>query len=147
VKIPPQCPRANCFAERFVLTARTELTNRILILGERHLRTALAEYGAHDNGRRPHRALQLRPPRPDHPASHLDLQRIRRRPLLGGLICECRCGAPGWRTSRLGAGDRGVTRGLIWPLRRALSLTCPLQLPAPAWPTRWPDQKPVRPRA
>ena len=20
-------------------------------------------------------------------------------------VCECRCGAPGWRTSRLGAGD------------------------------------------
>jgi hypothetical protein len=20
-------------------------------------------------------------------------------------ICECRCGAPGWRTTRLGAGD------------------------------------------
>jgi hypothetical protein len=27
-----------------VLTARTELTDRILIFGERHLRTVLAEY-------------------------------------------------------------------------------------------------------
>ena len=68
VKIPPRCPRANCFAERFVRTARTELTDRILIFGERHLRSVLTRYGAHYNARRPHRALQLRPPRPDHPA-------------------------------------------------------------------------------
>ena len=72
VRIPPRCPRANCFAERFVGTARAELTDRILIFGERHLRTVLAEYGAHYNGRRPHRALQLLPPRPDHPAADLD---------------------------------------------------------------------------
>jgi putative transposase len=59
VKIPPRCPRANCFAERFVLTVRTELTDRILIFGERHLRSVLARYGADYNSRRPHRALRL----------------------------------------------------------------------------------------
>jgi transposase InsO family protein len=88
VKIPPRGPRANCFAERFVLTVRTELTDRILILGERHLRHVLARYAAHYNGRRPHRALQRRPPRPGHPAPRLDHQRIRRRLVLGGLISE-----------------------------------------------------------
>jgi hypothetical protein len=35
-----------------------------------------------------HTALQLHPPRPDHPAPRPDLQRIRRRSVLGGLISE-----------------------------------------------------------
>ena len=42
VKIPPRSPRANAYAERFVLTARTEVTDRLLIFGQRHLRTILA---------------------------------------------------------------------------------------------------------
>ena len=88
VKIPPRCPRANCFAERFVLTVRTELTDRILIFGEWHLRSVLTRYGAHYNRRRPHRALRLVRPRPDHPVPNLDRPRIRRQPVLGGLINE-----------------------------------------------------------
>jgi putative transposase len=88
VKISPQSPRANAYAERFVLTARTEITDRMLIFGERHLRSVLAEYEAHHNGRRPHRSRQLRPPRPDHPAPELSEERIRRRSVLGGLINE-----------------------------------------------------------
>jgi putative transposase len=88
VKIPPRSPRANAFAERFVLTARTEVIDRMLIAGERHLRTVLSGYEAHYNGRRSHRSRQLRPPRPDHPVVDLSQQRIRRRAVLGGLINE-----------------------------------------------------------
>jgi putative transposase len=88
VKIPPRSPRANAYAERFVLTARTEVTDRMLIFGERHLLTILTQYETHYNGRRPHRGRQLRPPRPDHPVADLSQKRIKRRPVLGGLINE-----------------------------------------------------------
>jgi len=71
-----------------VLTARTEVTDRTLIFGERHLRAVMSEYETHYNGRRPHRSRQLHPPRPDHPAADLTQQQIRRRPVLGGLINE-----------------------------------------------------------
>ncbi len=88
VRIPSRSPRANAYAERFVLTARTEITDRMLIFGERHLRSVLAEYAQHYNGRRPHRSRQLRPPRPDHPAADLSQEQNKRRPVLGGLINE-----------------------------------------------------------
>jgi putative transposase len=86
VKIPPRCSRANCFAERLVLTVRTEITDQMLIFGDRHLRNVLAQYTAHYNWQRPHRALQLRPPRPQAPVPKPVRGKIRRRPILGGLI-------------------------------------------------------------
>ena len=85
VKIPPRSPRANAYAERFVLTARTEVTDRMLIFGQRAI---LAQYEAHYNGRRPHHSRQLHPPRPDHPPADLSQERIQRRPVLGGLVGE-----------------------------------------------------------
>ena len=88
VKIPPRSPRANAYAERFVRTARAEATDRLLIFSERHLRTVLAEYTRHYNGRRPHRSRDLRPPRPDHPIADVTAERIKRRPILAGLINE-----------------------------------------------------------
>jgi putative transposase len=71
-----------------VLTARTEVTDRMLIFGQRHLRAIVAQYEAHYNGRRPHRSRQLHPTRPGHPPADLSQERIKRRPVLGGIINE-----------------------------------------------------------
>ena len=88
VRIPSRCPRANCFAERFVGTVRAELTDRVLIFSQRHLHAVLTEYVRHYNGQRPHRARELRPPQPTHPVPDLNYEQIKRRPVLGGLISE-----------------------------------------------------------
>src|SRR5262249_18261474 len=71
VKTPPRSPRATCHAERFVLTARPELPDQMLIFGQRHLQAILKQSAAHYTGRRRHRSRQPHPPRPDHPPADL----------------------------------------------------------------------------
>jgi putative transposase len=60
----------------------------MLLVNDRHVRVALTIYVRHYNGRRPHRARELHPPRPSYPVADLCQQRIKRGPILGGLICE-----------------------------------------------------------
>jgi putative transposase len=79
VKISPRCPRANCYAERFVGTVRRELTDRLLIINEHHLKSVLNRYLSHYNHCRPHRARHHTPPRPDHPIPEPGCKSIRRR--------------------------------------------------------------------
>ena len=94
IKTPVRAPRANAFAERFVGTVRRECLDRILILGRHHLEQVLAEYIAHYNEHRPHRALDQRAPlclpaTPD-PVHDPDPTKLRRTEILGGLIHEYR---------------------------------------------------------
>jgi Integrase core domain. len=88
---PPQAPRANAYAERWVRTVRRECLDRILIYNTRHLLAVLGEYLAHYNGHRAHQGRGQRPPNRETlppPVTELDPQRVRRRKILGGLVNE-----------------------------------------------------------
>ena len=71
-----------------MLTARTEITDRMLIFGQRHLQLVMAQYEGHYSGRRPTAVGISTRPRPDHPVADLTQKQIVRRPVLGGLIKE-----------------------------------------------------------
>ena len=95
IKAPGRAPRARAHAERWVGTLRRECLDRLLIFGHRHLHHVLATYTRHYNEHRPHRALGQRAPLSELPSSNeqaitsvIDLDRVRRRDLLGGLIRE-----------------------------------------------------------
>jgi putative transposase len=57
---PAASPNLNAFAERFVLSIRTECLNRMVLLGEAPLRRAISEYVTHYHRERNHQRLANR---------------------------------------------------------------------------------------
>ncbi len=84
VQTPYQAPNANAYAERFVRSIKQECLNRVIPLGERHLRQTIAAYVEHYHYERNHQGLDnaLIDDRRCRPTG----KRIRRRPRLGGLL-------------------------------------------------------------
>jgi transposase InsO family protein len=88
IRTPVRAPHANAIAERWIGTVRRECTDRILILGPRHLTAVLNTYITHYNTHRPHRALNQQPPSGPADPYPQPASQVRRTRLLGGLISE-----------------------------------------------------------
>ena len=61
VRLPPKSPNLNAYAERFVLSIKSECLDRMVMLGEGHLRRAVASYMEHYHLERCHQGIGNRP--------------------------------------------------------------------------------------
>ena len=87
VRLPSRSPNLNAYAERFVGSIRRECLNRVIPLGERHLRVLVAEYVEHYNLERNHQGIGNRLIGPALAAPANDVGGVvRRRERLGGLL-------------------------------------------------------------
>jgi hypothetical protein len=81
----PRCsPNLNAFIEHFIRSIKEECLDRVIPLGEVHLRELICEYMAHCHMERPHQGLdgKLIQPANDHAADGPLVRRER----LGGLL-------------------------------------------------------------
>jgi len=84
VQTPYRAPNANAYAERFVRSIKQECLNRLIPLGERHHRRAVAEFVAHYHRERNHQGLDNE--LIDGEPAKGRLSRVRRHQRLGGLL-------------------------------------------------------------
>jgi len=84
VLTPARAPNANAYAERFVRSIKDECLDRLIPIGERHFRCAVAEYVEHYHRERNHQGLDncLISGAPVFQMS----SPVRRRPRLGELL-------------------------------------------------------------
>jgi transposase InsO family protein len=84
IRTPPRAPNCNAYAERFVRSIKEECLDRLIVLGERHLRCAIVEFVAHYHAERNHQGLdnELIQPlgRPTTSGA------VRRRQRMGGML-------------------------------------------------------------
>jgi transposase InsO family protein len=83
VQTPYAAPNANAYAERFVRSLKEECLERIIPLGEGHLRRAVTEFVAHYHRERNHQGLENAL---IDGAPRLGAGRVRRQSRLGGLL-------------------------------------------------------------
>lgn len=88
IKTPYRAPRANASAERWIRSARGECLDRLLIVGEAHLRRVLLEYTQYYNSRRPHQGIKEQcPQRCPIPIESTNSKGVVKcRNVLGGII-------------------------------------------------------------
>ena len=85
VQTPFQAPNCNAHAERFVRSIKEECLNRVVVLGEAHLRRLLTAFMAHYHRERNHQGLDNRLIAPGlAPPGAAGAVRCRAR--LGGLL-------------------------------------------------------------
>jgi transposase InsO family protein len=84
VVTPERAPNANAYAERFVRSIKEECLDRLIPIGERHFRCAVAEYVEHYHGERNHQGINNRLIS-GVPVIRMT-NRVRRRARLGGLL-------------------------------------------------------------
>jgi transposase InsO family protein len=84
VLTPERAPNANAYAERFVRSIKEECLDRLIPVGERHFRRAVAEYVEHYHRERNHQGLDNRLIS-GSPLMTMT-SRVRRRARLGGLL-------------------------------------------------------------
>jgi transposase InsO family protein len=58
VRLPVRSPNLNAYAERFVLSIKSECLERMVLLGEWHLRRSISEYMKHYHAERNHQGLE-----------------------------------------------------------------------------------------
>ena len=87
IVLPARSPNLNAYAERWVRSVKEECLSRFILFGERSLRRALQQYGAHYHEERNHQGRQnlLLFPRPSAGACKAE-GTIRCRERLGGLL-------------------------------------------------------------